>query len=55
MIKGDLKGGIDEVPRSEKMKEIKPHYLLDDTGKKAFVVLTVKEYEELLKIYTTLQ
>ena len=28
---------------------LKPQYLLDESGKKSFVVLTVKEYEELLE------
>jgi len=31
------------------MKELKPQYLVDTTGKKAFVVLTVKEYDQLLE------
>jgi len=30
-------------------REMNPQYLTDDSGKKKFVVLTVKEYEELLE------
>jgi PHD/YefM family antitoxin component YafN of YafNO toxin-antitoxin module len=32
-----------------KKEKMNPQYLLDGSGKKAFVVLTVKEYEELLE------
>jgi PHD/YefM family antitoxin component YafN of YafNO toxin-antitoxin module len=32
-----------------KQREINPQYLMDDSGKRKFVVLTVKEYEELLE------
>ncbi len=32
-----------------KRREMNPQYLTDDSGKREFVVLTVKEYEELLE------
>lgn len=32
-----------------KRREMNPQYLTDNSGKKKFVVLTVKEYEELLE------
>ena len=30
-------------------RDMNPQYLTDDSGKRKFVVLTVKEYEELLE------
>jgi hypothetical protein len=30
-------------------REMNPQYLTDDSGKRKFVVLTVKEYEEILE------
>lgn len=32
-----------------KQRKMNPQYLTDDSGKRKFVVLTVKEYEELLE------
>ena len=32
-----------------KRRELNPQYLTDDSGKRKFVVLTVKEYEGLLE------
>jgi hypothetical protein len=32
-----------------KQRAVNPQYLTDDSGKRKFVVLTVKEYEELLE------
>jgi hypothetical protein len=32
-----------------KRREVNPQYLTDDSGKRKFVVLTVKEYHELLE------
>ena len=32
-----------------KRREMNPQYLTDGSGKKKFVVLTIKEYEELLE------
>ncbi len=32
-----------------RIKELSPQYLVNTTGKKEFVVLTIKEYEELIE------
>lgn len=32
-----------------KQREMNPQYLIDGSGKRKFVVLTIKEYEELLE------
>jgi PHD/YefM family antitoxin component YafN of YafNO toxin-antitoxin module len=32
-----------------KTKALSPQYLFDSSGKKSFVVLSIKEYEELLE------